>query len=70
MEEIFKQYGASIIIVSVIVALIAIFTFLLANDGGHGVILDQFQKLIADFFNEARFTPAHSTIVAGMSLLG
>lgn len=70
MEEIFKQYGAPIITVSVIVALIAIFAFLLTNDGGHGVILDQFQKLITDFFNEARFTPAHSTIVAGMSLLG
>ena len=69
MEEIFKQYGTPIIIVTVIVALIAIFTFLLSNNDG-GFIFDQFKKLITDFFNEARFTPAHSTIVVGMSLLG
>lgn len=66
MEEIFKQYGTPIIIVTVIVALIVIFGILLGTDGGHGPILDQFQKLITDFFNEARFTPAHSTIVAGI----
>lgn len=67
MEEIFKQYGSPIIIVSVIVALIAIFALLLNTSGGP--ILAQFQKLITDFFNEAKFTPS-STIIAGMCLLG
>lgn len=66
MEEIFKQYGAPVIIVSVIVALIAIFAVLL-NDNG-GVIINQFNNLISKFFAEAKFT--HSTIIAGMSLLG
>lgn len=69
MEEIFKQYGSPIIIVSVIVALIAIFALLLSTNGGNGPILAQFQKLITDFFNEAKFTPS-STIIAGMGLLG
>lgn len=67
MEEIFKQYGAPVIIVSVIVALIAIFAVLL-NTGNDGVIIGQFRDLIAKFFAEAKFTPG--TIVAGMSLLG
>lgn len=66
MEEIFKQYGAPVIIVSVIVALIAIFAVLLSTNGG--VIIDQFNSLISKFFAEAKFTPG--TIVAGMSLLG
>lgn len=68
MEEIFKQYGAPIIIVSVIVALIAIFALLLNTN--NGAIIGQFQQLITDFFNEAKFTPGPGTIVAGMSLLG
>lgn len=70
MEEIFKQYGAPIIIVTVIVALIAIFTFLMKDNGA---IVQQFQSLIQQFFNAAKFTPsdtAPSAIIAGMSLLG
>lgn len=66
MEEIFKQYGAPVIIVSVIVALIAIFALLLNTN--NGAIIGQFNDLIAKFFAEAKFTP--DTIVAGMSLLG
>lgn len=66
MEEIFKQYGAPVIIVSVIVALIAIFALLLSTNDG--AIINQFNDLITKFFEEAKFT--HSTIVAGMSLLG
>lgn len=66
MEEIFKQYGAPVIIVSVIVALIAIFAVLL--NANSGPITDQFNNLITKFFAEAKFTSG--TIVAGMSLLG
>lgn len=66
MEEIFKQYGAPVIIVSVIVALIAIFAVLLNTNGG--AIIGQFNSLITKFFDAAKFTPG--TIVAGMSLLG
>lgn len=66
MEEIFKQYGAPVIIVSVIVALIAIFAVLLNTN--NGAIIGQFNDLISKFFAEAKFTPG--TIVAGMSLLG
>lgn len=66
MEEIFKQYGAPVIIVSVIVALIAIFAVLLSTN--NGAIIGQFNSLISKFFAEAKFTS--STIVAGMSLLG
>ena len=60
MEEIFKQYGAPVIIVSVIVALIAIFALLLNSNGGP--ILDQFKSLITQFFEEAKF----STILPGL----
>ena len=72
MEEIFKQYGAPIIIVSVIVALIVIFGILLKADNT-GVIYGQFQKLITDFFSKANFTsgaagetPAPGVIIAGI----
>lgn len=66
MEEIFKQYGAPVIIVSVIVALIAIFALLLNTN--NGAIIGQFTQLITDFFKEAKFTPG--TIVAMAGLLG
>lgn len=65
MEEIFKQYGAPVIIVSVIVALIAIFALLLNTN--NGAIIGQFQSLITKFFEEAKFT---STIIAMPGLLG
>jgi uncharacterized membrane protein YqiK len=61
MEEIFKQYGAPVIIVSVIVALIAIFALLLNTN--NGAIIGQFQSLITKFFEEAKFT---STILPGL----
>lgn len=67
MEEIFKQYGAPVIIVSVIVALIAIFTLLLNTKDG--AIIGQFRTLITNFFAEAKFTTP-STIVAMAGLLG
>lgn len=64
MEEIFKQYGTPIIIVSVIVALIVIFTKLLsANDG---MIMTQFQSLLAEFFKEAKFSGASGAIIGGL----
>ena len=66
MEEIFKQYGAPVIIVSVIVALIAIFALLLNTN--NGAIIGQFNQLITDFFKVAKFTPG--TIVAMAGLLG
>ena len=68
MEEIFKQYGTPIIIVTIIVALIAIFGILLASD--NGPIMTQFSNLIETFFEEAKFTgggPA-STIIGGFIL--
>lgn len=71
MEEIFKQYGTPIIIVTVIVALIAIFGLLLASNN-NGPIMQQFSNLIKTFFEEAKFTgggsaPA-STILGGFIL--
>lgn len=67
MEEIFKQYGAPVIIVSVIVALIAIFALLLNTN--NGAIIGQFQSLISKFFAEAKFTSS-GTIIAMAGLLG
>lgn len=68
MEEIFKQYGAPVIIVSVIVALIVIFGILLSTDDG-GAIITQFKNLITQFFQKANFTGiggAPSTMIAGL----
>lgn len=67
MEEIFKQYGTPIIIVTIIVALIAIFGILLANGGP---IMTQFSNLIETFFEEAKFTGggSASTIIGGFIL--
>ena len=64
MEEIFKQYGAPVIIVSVIVALIAIFAVLLSTN--NGAIIGQFQSLITKFFEEAKFTSTTGTILPGL----
>lgn len=50
MEEIFKQYAAPIIIAIVIVALIAIVTFLL---NGSGPVAAGFQDMIDNFMNKA-----------------
>lgn len=70
MEEIFKQYGAPIIIVSVIVALIVIFGILLSTDSG-GVIMGNFKELISNFFDKANFASGAvgekpSVIIAGI----
>lgn len=51
MEEIFKQYSTPIIIVIVVIALLAIFAFLLSTDDGP--ILTNFQELVTNFFREA-----------------
>jgi hypothetical protein len=64
MEEIFKQYGAPIIIVSVIVALIVIFGILLSTN--NGLILQQFNHLIEQFFAKANFTGIGGTILPGL----
>lgn len=67
MEEIFKQYGAPIIIVSVIVALIVIFGILLSTN--NGAIIKQFNNLITQFFQKANFTGiggAPGTMIAGL----
>lgn len=68
MEEIFKQYGTPIIIVTIIVALIAIFGILLSSKDG--LIMRQFSKLIETFFEEAKFTGggSASTIIGGFIL--
>lgn len=67
MEEIFKQYGAPIIIVSVIVALIVIFGFLL-KDGG--VVMDNFKNLISNFFQKANFTSGAAGETPGVIIAG
>lgn len=67
MEEIFKQYGAPIIIVSVIVALIVIFGIILSTN--NGLILQQFNNLISQFFQKANFTGiggTPGTMIAGL----
>lgn len=64
MEEIFKQYGAPIIIVSVIVALIVIFGILLSTN--NGLILQQFNNLITQFFAKANFEGIGGTILPGL----
>lgn len=69
MEEIFKQYGAPIIIVSVIVALIVIFGLLLKADNT-GVIYTQFKNLITDFFNKANFTSGAAGETPGVIIAG
>lgn len=68
MEEIFKQYGTPIIIVTIIVALIAIFGILLSS--ANGLIMRQFSELIKTFFEEAKFTGggSASTIIGGFIL--
>lgn len=71
MEEIFKQYGAPIIIVSVIVALIVIFGILLSTTGSDGIIMQNFRNLISEFFDKAGFTngaagEVTSTVIAGI----
>lgn len=64
MEEIFKQYGAPIIIVSVIVALIVIFGILLSTNDG--LILEQFNNLVTQFFQKANFEGIGGTILPGL----
>lgn len=73
MEEIFKQYGTPIIIVSVIVALIILFGMLLSTGDGNidkaGIIYKQFENLITQFFQKANFTGiggAPGTMIAGL----
>lgn len=70
MEEIFKQYGAPIIIVSVIVALIVIFGILLSTKNGSGPILDQFKNLITQFFQKANFTSGAAGETPGVIIAG
>lgn len=50
MEEIFKQYSTPIIIAIVIVALIAIVTFLLTTDG---LVQDAFSDMLSSFMAKA-----------------
>jgi hypothetical protein len=50
MEEIFKQYSTPIIIAIVIVALIAIVSFLLASDGP---VSDAFSGMLDSFIGKA-----------------
>lgn len=70
MEEIFKQYGAPIIIVSVIVALIVIFGILLSTTGSGGVIMQNFQNLIQNFFDKANFTSGAAGETPGVIIAG
>lgn len=70
MEEIFKQYGAPIIIVSVIVALIVIFGILLNATGSGGVIMQNFQNLISNFFDKANFTSGAAGETPGVIIAG
>lgn len=70
MEEIFKQYGAPIIIVSVIVALIVIFGILLSTTGSGGIIMQNFQNLISNFFDKANFTSGAAGETPGVIIAG
>lgn len=62
MEEIFKQYGAPIIIGIIVVALIAIFGTILSGDG---YVAAQFKTLISTFMSKANLG-APSLIVPGL----
>lgn len=55
MEEIFKQYGGPIIIAIVVVALIAIFTFLLA--GPENPVQEAFRTMLDNFMDKAELEP-------------
>lgn len=50
LEEIFSQYSKPIIIVLVVIALIAIFAFLLMTNGE---VYDAFSGLLESFFDKA-----------------
>ncbi len=50
MKQIIEEYGGSIAVFIVIIALIAIFAALLASNG---VVAQQFQNMINTFFSSA-----------------
>lgn len=52
MKEIIEQYGAAIITFVVVIALIAVFVFLLQADKD-GIIAGEFKKMIENFFGQA-----------------
>lgn len=64
MDEIFKQYGGAILAASVVVALIAIVTFLLKSGGP---VADIFNQLIDKFASKVDF--GSTTNVGGNTIL-
>ncbi len=61
MDEIFKQYGSTIIAVLAIIAVIGIITLVIGNDNT-SVVYQAFSNLIKDFYDNANaaagITPA------------
>lgn len=61
MDEIFKQYGATIITVLAIIAIIGIIALVIGNDKS-SVVYEKFSELITSFYTKANsaagFTPA------------
>lgn len=49
MDFIIENYGRALVIVGIVIAFVALMTFLLATDG---TVAQQFQKLLADFFTK------------------
>lgn len=50
MQEVIREYGAAIITVVAIMALVALIVFLVGHDGG-SIVGKAFSNLINDFFN-------------------
>lgn len=52
MDEIFKQYGSTIITVLAIIAVIGIITLVIGNDS-NSVVYKAFSELITNFYTKA-----------------
>ena len=52
MDEIFKQYGSTIITVLAIIAVIGIITLVIGNDS-NSIVYQKFTELITNFYDRA-----------------
>lgn len=59
MDEIFKQYGSTIITVLAIIAVIGIITLVIGNDS-NSVVYKAFSDLITDFYTNANTSAGFS----------
>ena len=55
MDEIFKQYGSTIITVLAIIAVIGIITLVIGNDS-NSIVYQKFTELITNFYDRANTT--------------